>query len=789
MSEQADQPQGDATLTAEQVGPHLAGITVKAFLDGIANPEWRIRNLYWVTNKKGQKVLFVPWTAQEELFRTMWWRNIILKARQRGFCLDPDMRVLTSDLRWIRIDDVQPGQRIVATDEEPPGGRGPARKMRTAVVEAKSEVFEPAYRVVFDDGRSVVCTGRHRWLSRPSKGVVGAEWRSIENGNKKKLRVGSLVRWITKPWDGEQYEDGWFGGLLDGEGCLRSPSTCSVSISLSQVAGAVLDRARNYLSSRGYAFREEIDGRKSGLSSKLGNKPVHRLVISRMDEAFRLLGQCQPSRFIKGWWEGRDLPGKRSAIGWAKIVSIEPLPAQRMIDLQTSEKTFICEGFVSHNSTGIQILGLDTCLFTSNTNAAIVADTEENATLIFRKVKFAYDNLPQYVLKSRTLARDSASELILSNGSSMRVAVSARSSTLQFLHVSEFAKICAHFPERAREIVTGTLPAAEAGVSFIEGTAEGQEGPFYEMATRAQANRDTKGKVLSRHEYKFHFAGWWDAEEYVAEAASVVISGKDHDYFDKIETLIERKIEIERRAWYIVTRDNAFSGDAALMKQEYPSIPEEAFEQSSEGVYYADQMAAARRTGRVDDFAYDPRVPVNTFWDLGKDDDTAIWFHQHISGWDNWINYIESSDQAFSYYVQQMQAMGYVWGKHYLPHDGGGRNWGTEQLKTSEDLLHDLGLRNIVIVPVTPNVGVAIRQCRDAFPQYRFDKTRCKAGLLHLDHYRKSWNERLGAWSEVPQKNGHQHAPDALRQHAQMFVAPVREGTFKRRKRASGMVA
>ncbi|HZD41507.1 MAG TPA: hypothetical protein VE131_12335 [Terriglobales bacterium] len=54
--------------------------------------------------------------------------------------------------------------------------------------------------------------------------------------------------------------------------------------------------------------------------------------------------------------------------------------------------------------------------------------------------------------------------------------------------------------------------------------------------------------------------------------------------------------------------------------------------------------------------------------------------------------------------------------------------------------------------------------------------------------YRKTWNERLGAWSDQPLKNGHQHAADALRQHAQVFQAPAARGSNIRRRRPNAMV-
>ena len=176
-----------------------------------------------------------------------------------------------------------------------------------------------------------------------------------------------------------------------------------------------------------------------------------------------------------------------------------------------------------------------------------------------------------------------------------------------------------------------------------------------------------------------------------------------------------------------------------------------------------------------------------TFWDFGRDDDTCIWFHQHINGWDHWIDFYECSDQPFSHYARILQEKGYDYGRHYLPHDGKQRQWGADQLKTSETMLNELGVRPTQVVPVTPNLAVAIRQCRDAFPKYRFDQTRCKAGLHHLEHYRKSWNERLGAWSDAPLKNGHQHAADAIRQHAQAFQEPAAHPPLKRRRKVSGL--
>lgn len=237
-----------------------------------------------------------------------------------------------------------------------------------------------------------------------------------------------------------------------------------------------------------------------------------------------------------------------------------------------------------------------------------------------------------------------------------------------------------------------------------------------------------------------------------------------------------------KRAWYVKTRDTLFAGDAQMMRQEFPSDADEPFEASTEGVYLAEQLAAARREGRITRVPYDPRAPVNTFWDLGGGrDEMVVWFHQRIGLRDQWINYLEAAGEPFVWFVNKMQAMGYVWGKHFLPHDGNTRHPGAEALKTPADMLEGLGLRDIEIVPRISDVVIGVQQLRDAFPSYWFDEENCAEGLKHLGLYRKEWNERLGVWSDRPRHDAHSHPADAIRQHAQGYRAPSSRNPQKRR--------
>ena len=713
--------------------------------------------------------------AQQRLANNLHFRNIIPKARQLGFCVDPSTRVLTAECQWVPIASLKPGQEIVAVDEHVPGGRGKGRKMRTAQVVAVGEVYRKAYRITFDDGREVICTDQHPWLSR--KVATDCKWRSLSGkGNQVegKLTVGAQVRWITKPWDDQpNYEDGWMGGMLDGEGSMSRPSSSGAEINVSQVEGPAFARMEMYLHQRGYNYRTETDN-KPERKSKHGREPVHKLCISRMDEMFRLIGQTKPSRFIgRRFWEGKDLPGQRTGIGWATIASIEELGEQAMIDLQTTTGTYIAEGFVSHNTTFSCILALDYALFTPNCQAGIIAHTDGAAKKLFRdKVLFAYEKLPEILREAMPLKKQSAEELVFANGSSILVSTSMRGGTMHFLHISEFGKICARFPHRAREIVTGSLQAVpKSGIVIIESTAEGRDGDFYTMTMRAKGLAD-QGKELTQKDYRLHFFPWYEGPDYWMAPDGVLITEKDHEYFDELEAKLGIDLPIERRAWYCAVRDGDFSGDEQKMWQEYPSTVDECFQVSSEGCYYTKQIATARKNGRFTSLPLIPSVPGFTFWDIGNSDGTAIWVVQKVGHEWRCIRFNEWWGEPYSTCTQWLQGLGMTWDTMFLPHDADHVRQGQNANKSPKQMLEELmpGVRFETVSRID-DINWGIQQTRDFFPNLWFDEQQCKDGIIHLEAYRKRWNERQQVWSDQPDKaGGHSEAADALRQLAQAYA-------------------
>lgn len=479
------------------------------------------------------------------------------------------------------------------------------------------------------------------------------------------------------------------------------------------------------------------------------------------------------------WWRLNNLYKiilKESADGGDALVgTIKFNRAQQILFSMLWHRNIILKARQLGFTTAICIYFLDCMLFgVGNQRAAIIAHREDDAKKIFRdKVKFAYEHLPDIIKSMCPLKTENADELIFAhNNNSIQVAVSVRSGTIHMLHVSEFGKICAQFPKRAAEIVTGSFPAVpQDGLIFIESTAEGQDGYYYKMCNKAEALA-IAGKQLAKKEYRFHFFPWWEEQNYRANADGVVISGTDCQYFEEVEAQIGRTLDAEQRAWWVLTRDNDFAGQDENMWQEYPSYPAEAFKKSNEGAFYRVQMARARKERRITTVKHVDGYPVHTFWDIGAGDGTAIWLVQQVGVQYRIVGFIEGWAEPYAYYVNKlrdwMEKRGAVFGEHFLPHDGDHVRQGMDNNYTPRQQLEILGLRHINIVPRINQFQDGIQLTRDLFSQFWFDEEECAEGIAHLDAYHKKWVNASQSWSDMPEKDdGHSESADALRQLAQ----------------------
>lgn len=438
-------------------------------------------------------------------------------------------------------------------------------------------------------------------------------------------------------------------------------------------------------------------------------------------------------------------------------------------------------------STQIIIALLDICLFNSNIQAGIIDLTLDDAKAKLEKALFAYNSLPDFLKSAKPLKKENTEELQWANGSGLSVGTSHRGGTLQYLHVSEFGKIAAQFPDKAREIKTGAFGTIHKGqYIFVESTAEGNGGAFFDMVQTAEKLHQ-QGLALTELDFRLHFFPWWKHSGYRLDAGLVLIEKELADYFDELAGQ-SITLDADQKAWYARKRTQIGFDD---MFREYPSTPEEAFKASIEGAYFKTQMSRLRLQKRIGRVPHDPGKPVNTFWDIGKWDSTTIWFHQSYGNLHHLIDYYENSGEGVEFYArilnEKREKRGFVYGRHLGPHDLDNSHWTLPAGRATIDVAKDLGIA-FEVVPRVADKMQAIEATRNFLSMCWIDEEHCARGIQCLDNYRKEWDERLATFKKNPLHDWASHGADGLETGACGFTpeyVPPPTDRYQR-KRSSG---
>ncbi len=294
------------------------------------------------------------------------------------------------------------------------------------------------------------------------------------------------------------------------------------------------------------------------------------------------------SKLSNPWWRLNNLYKIENEKG--QLVTFRMRPAQRKLFETMHSRNIVLKARQLGFSTAIDIYLLDQALFSKNLKCGIIAQDKQAAGEIFRtKIAIPFDHLPDWLRGTfKVTERRSGANggyILFAHGSSIQVATSFRSGTVQRLHISEHGKICAKYPAKAKEVRTGTLNAIHDGcIVFIESTAEGVGGDFHSMSTRsmelAQSNID-----LTDQDYRFHFFAWWQDPKYQAPVpdGGLRLSKYHQEYFSAVEQAMSITLLDEQKQWYIRKEIE----QQEEMKQEFPSTPSEAFLTSGRRVFAA----------------------------------------------------------------------------------------------------------------------------------------------------------------------------------------------------------
>lgn len=413
-------------------------------------------------------------------------------------------------------------------------------------------------------------------------------------------------------------------------------------------------------------------------------------------------------------------------------------------------------------TTFTMIFMLDACLFNDNTRCAVITHSKDDSIRLFReKIQFAYDELPETLRAWMPTNIGRAGELVFNNGSSISVGTSFRGGTLTYLHVSEFGKICAKYPDKAKEIVTGAFEAVASDcVITIESTAEGKAGYFYDYCQAAQ-DRQKKKLNHGRMDWKLFFYPWFENQGYALNE-EYVVPLRLQEYSESLQKKHGITLSNAQLAWY--SKKEATLG--ADIKREYPSTPDEAFEQSVEGAYYKRQIDDIYASGRLTHVPYEPSALVHTFWDLGVSDMTCIWFIQQVGREYRVIDYYENSGEGLTFYrdmlEQKREQMHYRYGLHVAPHDISHREFSTGMSRIEQ--AERIGIKFEIAEKLS--IADGIEAVRAVLPMCWFDEQRTELGFSGLQAYRKEWDDKYGVWKAKPCHDEASHPADAFRTFA-----------------------
>lgn len=213
----------------------------------------------------------------------------------------------------------------------------------------------------------------------------------------------------------------------------------------------------------------------------------------------------------------------------------------------------------------------------SGKKGVVIAHVKDSTQTLFDMYKRMHENMPELMQQEtkyssrRELnfaALDSALTCITAGGEAI-----GRGETFQCMHLSEVA----FWPKTyAKENFNGllkTLPNTPGSMCFIESTANGVTGAFYDM---------WKGAVSGTNGFVPFFSAWFESSEYRETPPTGFEKTWD-------ETALADKFHLDDAQIYWRRREIARNG-LELFKQEYPCTPEEAFITSGRPVFNPERI-------------------------------------------------------------------------------------------------------------------------------------------------------------------------------------------------------
>lgn len=205
---------------------------------------------------------------------------------------------------------------------------------------------------------------------------------------------------------------------------------------------------------------------------------------------------------------------------------------------------------------------------------------------------------------------------------------------------------------------------------------------------------------------------------------------------------------------------------ASMSPDQYEQEFECSFEAAILGAFYGKEMRVLTDAGRITTVEADPLFCVNTAWDLGYSDDTAIFFYQVVYGEIRILDYHSSNGHQVSYYTDLLESKRqenkWKYGKHYLPHDARAKTLASGGKSIIEQIASKIPVESLKIVP-SLSLQDGIQATRLALMRSWFDGVKCQDGIECLRQYQREYDEDKKVFRDKPKHDWTSHGADAFR--------------------------
>lgn len=222
----------------------------------------------------------------------------------------------------------------------------------------------------------------------------------------------------------------------------------------------------------------------------------------------------------------------------------------------------------------------------------------------------------------------------------------------------------------------------------------------------------------------------------------------------------------------------------ALFEQEYLC----SFEAAILGAVYGREISTARAQGRITSVPHDPDYPVFVSMDIGRTDDTSVWFYQVIGGEIRVLESISEALKDVDWLAGQLigrevainivngqiqveygelvpeaaHRQAYTYGEIAVPHDARAKTFAAKGKSVMEQLLAVFGAR---LVTVVPDIGLqdGIQSARRALARCVFDERGTQSGIEALGSYRYGWSVEARRFTIKPLHDWSSNLADGFR--------------------------